>query len=244
MQCDSSAVNPSVIIASACRGLAACVLQFPGKVVMTHGFTRFGSPRGGASLALLAVQLQAWPVPQDGLRVVPLVRDDQVLVTFTLADGFTDEVRAAIQSGLKTSFTYTVDLRLDVPGWVDRTIGTATATSSVEFDNLTRRYDLVRTVDGRVVDSKQTEDEAVVRQWMTVDAAAAALPDQRCSRPTASTTSPSAPRRGRATAPSSGRSAAAPRRRPNSPSFASADRDGALRFPLLCASRRPVPALR
>ena len=104
---------------------------------------------------------------QDGLRVVPLVRDDQVLVSFTLNDGFTEEVRAAIQSGLKTSFTYAVDLRLDVPGWVDRTIGTSTATSSVEFDNLTRRYDLVRTVDGRIVDTNQTEDEAVVRQWMT-----------------------------------------------------------------------------
>ena len=84
--------------------------------------------------------------------MVPLVRDDQVLVSFTLSDGFTDEVRAAIQSGLKTSFTYAVDLRLDVPGWVDRTIATSTATSSVEFDNLTRRYDLVRTVDGRIVE--------------------------------------------------------------------------------------------
>lgn len=165
MQCDSSAVNSRVIIASACRGLAAGVLQFAGKDVMTHGFTRFGI-RGAALLALLLCS-SVVALAQDGLRVVPLVRDDQVLVTFNLADGFTDEVRAAIQSGLKTSFTYNVDLRLDVPGWVDRTIGTATAASSVEFDNLTRRYDLVRTVDGRVVESKQTEDEAVVKQWMT-----------------------------------------------------------------------------
>ena len=165
MQWDSSAVNSSVIIASACRRLAASVLQFPGKDVMAHGFTRFGI--SGALLLMLILGSSGVARAQDGLRVVPLVRDDQVLVTFTLADGFTDEVRAAIQSGLKTSFTYAVDLRLDVPGWVDRTIGTATATSSVEFDNLTRRYDLVRTVDGRVLESKQTEDEAVVRQWMT-----------------------------------------------------------------------------
>jgi hypothetical protein len=141
------------------------VLQFAGKDVMTHAVTRF-SIRAAVLLALLFCR-SGVALAQDGLRVVPLVRDDQVLVTFNLADGFTDEVRAAIQSGLKTSFTYNVDLRLDVPGWVDRTIGTATAASSVEFDNLTRRYDLVRTVDGRVVDSKQTEDEAVVRQWMT-----------------------------------------------------------------------------
>jgi hypothetical protein len=104
---------------------------------------------------------------QDGLRVVPLVRQDHVLVSFNLTDGFTEEVRAAIQSGLKTTFTYAVDLKLDVPGWVDRTIGTATATSSVEFDNLTRRYDLLRMVDGRTLDSLQTEEESAVRQWMT-----------------------------------------------------------------------------
>ena len=129
MQCDSSAVNSTVIITSACRGLAACVLQFPGKGVMAHGFTRFGIL--GAALLILLLGSTGVARAQDGLRVVPLVRDDQVLVTFNLADGFTDEVRAAIQSGLKTSFTYAVELRLDVPGWVDRTIGTATATSSI-----------------------------------------------------------------------------------------------------------------
>ena len=120
--------------------------------------------------ALLIVLLSASgrvALAEEGLRVVPLVRDDQVLVTFTLADGFTDEVRAAVQSGLKTTFTYNVELKLDVPGWVDRTMGTATATSSVEFDNLTRRYALTRTVDGHLVDSRQTEDEAAVRLWTT-----------------------------------------------------------------------------
>lgn len=104
----------------------------------------------------------------EGLRVVPLVRDDQVLVSFTLNEGFTDEVRAAIQSGLKTTFTYAVELKLDVPGWVDRTIATATATSSVEFDNLTRRYTLTRAVDGRTQESRVAEDERAVRLWMTV----------------------------------------------------------------------------
>ena len=133
---------------------------------MRYGFTRSGI-RGLALALLLASSGVAQAQAQEGLRVVPLVREDQVLVTFNLTDGFTDEVRAAIQSGLKTSFTYVVDLRLDVPGWVDRTIGSATAASSVEFDNLTRRYDLVRTVDGRVIESAQTEDELVVRQWMT-----------------------------------------------------------------------------
>jgi hypothetical protein len=142
---------------------------------MLHAVTQFDKAVGrhhlarvlrfGLTFAVLMVPVMAWA--QDGLRVVPLVRQDDVLVSFNLTDGFTDEVRAAIQSGLKTTFTYAVELKLDVPGWVDRTIGTATATSSVEFDNLTRRYDLVRMVDGRTRDSLQTEDESAVRQWMT-----------------------------------------------------------------------------
>jgi hypothetical protein len=90
-----------------------------------------------------------------------------VLVSFDLADGFTDEVRAAIKSGLQTSFTYTVDLRLEVPAWVDRTMASAVVSTSVHYDNLTRRYQIVRTSDGRVEETKITEDEAVVRQLMT-----------------------------------------------------------------------------
>src|SRR5687767_11253858 len=104
---------------------------------------------------------------QQGFRIVPLVRDDHVLVTFELADGFTEEVRSAIHSGLKTTFTYTVDLRLEVPAWVDRTIATAVVNNSVEFDNLTRQHTIVRAVDGKVDLQQQTENESLVRQLMT-----------------------------------------------------------------------------
>ncbi|HEY6359958.1 MAG TPA: DUF4390 domain-containing protein [Vicinamibacterales bacterium] len=110
-----------------------------------------------------AVTLQA----QQALRIFPLVRDERVLVTFELTDGFSEDVRAAILSGLKTTFTYTVDLRLDVPVWADRSIGSSVVTTSVEYDNLTRRHTIVRMIDGRVEQSQVTDDQAVVRQWMT-----------------------------------------------------------------------------
>jgi hypothetical protein len=135
--------------------------------------TRPARTRAGRRGFLLwaAFVLLASPVllaqASEGLRIVPLVRDDSVLVSFDLRDGYTDEVRAAIRSGLKTTFTYDVELRLDVPGWVDRTIGTSTVTSSVEFDNLTRRFEVIRAVDGRVTDESVTEDETSVRRWMT-----------------------------------------------------------------------------
>jgi len=95
------------------------------------------------------------------------VRDGMVLISFDLTDGFTDEVRAAIASGLRTTFTYTVDLRMEVPIWVDRTIESAVVSTAVQYDNLTRRYTVVRTLDGRVEQAQVTNSDAEVRQLVT-----------------------------------------------------------------------------
>ncbi len=116
---------------------------------------------------LALVSLTVTVAAADALRIVPLVRGDRVLVTFELADGFTDEVRAAVRSGLKTTFTYIVDLRLEVPVWVDRTIATAVIANSVEYDNLTRLHTVVRVLDGTVESTEVTDSEAVVQQLMT-----------------------------------------------------------------------------
>lgn len=120
--------------------------------------------------AILAIILLAATVSAsaaEGVRIVPLVRDDSVLVSFELTDGYTPAVKDAVHSGLKTTFTYEIELRQHVPAWVDRTIQTSVVTNSVQYDNLTRRAKLTRTVDGQVESSEETEDEAVMRQWMT-----------------------------------------------------------------------------
>lgn len=103
----------------------------------------------------------------DRIRVVPLVRDQHVLITFEFSDGFTDDVRAVIASGLTLTFQYEVELRLDVPIWVDRTIDSATITASVKYDNLTRRYHLTRELNGRIEEARVTEDPQVLRRWLT-----------------------------------------------------------------------------
>jgi hypothetical protein len=47
-------------------------------------------------------------------------------------------------------------------------MGAATVTSSVEYDNLTRMFELERRLDGRLVEEPiTTSDENVVRRWMT-----------------------------------------------------------------------------
>jgi hypothetical protein len=76
-------------------------------------------------------------------------------------------VREAIASGLRTTFTYELELRTIVPGWFDRTIMTTVVAMSDQYDNLTRRHTLSRTIDGRIEDMTVTEDEAIVQTWLT-----------------------------------------------------------------------------
>src|SRR5678809_1626880 len=66
--------------------------------------------RSGVRVGVLAFVLALSAVTAvlaEGVRIVPLVRDDSVLVSFELTDGYTPEVKDAVHSGLKTTFTYT-----------------------------------------------------------------------------------------------------------------------------------------
>lgn len=121
----------------------------------------------GAVLLVAALSCVAGTAAAEEVRVVPLVRDGHVLVSCEVADAYTDEVRAMIQSGLETSFTYSVELRLRVPAWVDRTVATAVVTTTVAYDNLTRRHSVARLLDGRVEEARVLEDETQVRRWLT-----------------------------------------------------------------------------
>jgi len=104
---------------------------------------------------------------EPDLSIAPIARDGQVLVSFELSDGFTDDVRDAIQSGLPTTFSYELELRHGTAAWFDRTLAAVTITATVRFDNLTRRYQMSRTLDGRVEDARPTEEQDAVRRWMT-----------------------------------------------------------------------------
>lgn len=119
----------------------------------------------GALVAMLAAGTLVRAA--ETLRIVPIASNDTVVISLELSDGYNDELRQAIASGLRTTFTYDIELRMVVPTWVDRTIATASVNVSDQYDNLTRRHNLQRTVDGRVQDSIVTEDDAIARQWLT-----------------------------------------------------------------------------
>jgi hypothetical protein len=122
-------------------------------------------------LAALMLGGQATQTPQ----VTPLPRDGEVLVSFKLVEALTDDIKAAIQSGLAVKFVYTVELKRSSAVWVDRTMSRATVVATVKFDNLTRRYSVTRAVNGSIdwADTTQKEDEAW--RWLTSDFARMSL---------------------------------------------------------------------
>ena len=114
----------------------------------------------------LSLALSSVEVVDPDLTVTAIAREGQVLVSFDLAQAMTPEVHDAIQSGLPTTFAYDVELRRG-SGWFDRTVAALTISATVRFDNLTRRYQMSRSVDGRVEDARPAEDQSIVTAWMT-----------------------------------------------------------------------------
>ena len=115
--------------------------------------------------SMLFVLAAATVQSQETLRITTFINGNRVVVSFELNDAYNEAVREAIASGLRTTFTYQLELR--TPAWIDRTVGTAIVSATDQYDNLTRRHTLTRTVDGRVEDVLVTEDDAIVKTWLT-----------------------------------------------------------------------------
>jgi hypothetical protein len=122
--------------------------------------------RAFLTAALLLTALPGPPAADD-IRVTPLVRDGQVLVSFEAPGALTDELRDAIRSGLVVTFTYGVDLRERAFLWFDRTLGEAELAATVRYDNLSRTYHVSRLTGGTVTWSQTSASEDEIRAWLT-----------------------------------------------------------------------------
>ncbi len=122
---------------------------------------------GLLTLGILATASTVSAQDATSMKVRILPRDGQVLVTFSLDGGLTDEMKAVVSSGLRTVFTYTVELKMKTPAWVDRTVATAVVSTTVDYDNLTRRHTVSQAKNGRVEQSFVVENPAAVAQMVT-----------------------------------------------------------------------------
>jgi hypothetical protein len=122
--------------------------------------------RAAMALATCLV-LQTSTAVAQSIQITPLTRDDRVLVSFRLTDVFTEEVRAAVHSGLTITFVYDVQLRRSATLWLDRTIESSTVIATVKYDPVTRKYLVTRKADGRIEGADTVEREEDARVWLT-----------------------------------------------------------------------------
>jgi hypothetical protein len=102
-----------------------------------------------------------------GLQVTTVARDGRVQVTCAVSGGLPADMDEALRSGLMTTFTYDVELRRSVSVWVDRSLASAAVIASAQLDTLTGRFQVSRSVDGRIEDSRVSADRADVTKFLT-----------------------------------------------------------------------------
>ena len=103
---------------------------------------------------------------------------DTVQVSFRVADGLSEGVLERIESGIPVSFRHRVDIvsRRALPLWPAKVLARLRVETSVVYDSLNRRYELLRTFDLRrpkkleveyEEQRQSTESVDDVRAWMT-----------------------------------------------------------------------------
>jgi hypothetical protein len=115
----------------------------------------------------MCLLLHASAAIAQSIHVTPLIRDERVLVSFRLADAFTEEVRAAVHSGTTITFVYEVELRRSATLWLDRTLSSSRVVATVKYDPVARTYLVTRRENGRMQKVETADSEDTVRAWLT-----------------------------------------------------------------------------
>lgn len=119
-------------------------------------------------LLLAAVTLGAAPPKATIENLAAVARDGKVSVRFSLAGVFSNgEMVEALQSGLPTSFTYTVEIFRDRPNWFDDEISRSHIEVICTFNSVTREYLLNYRRDRHLVRSETFSELAELERRMT-----------------------------------------------------------------------------
>jgi hypothetical protein len=119
---------------------------------------------GGAVLWAAAVVTLA---AATDVRVTPLVTDGRVLASFAVADAFSEDTEAVLDSGLVLTFAYSVELKRPMTMWFDPTLARVDVSSEGTFDTLTTTYQVSKRQDNQVVWSESTREREQALVWMT-----------------------------------------------------------------------------
>ena len=114
---------------------------------------------------LPAVALAAEPSIEN---LTASAANGKVSVHLTLSNGFDrPETVQALQSGIPTAFTYTVEIYRDRPNWFDEGIGRSHIEIIATFNSVTREYLMNYRRDRRLVRSETFTDLPTLERRMT-----------------------------------------------------------------------------
>jgi hypothetical protein len=99
--------------------------------------------------------------------LVPVVRNEGIFVSFRVADAFNETIEHAIRTGLEVNFRYNVELKRPRGIWPDGQVARRVISTTVAYDNLTKRYKLTREIDGKVDATEVVADAEAMRRFMT-----------------------------------------------------------------------------
>ena len=121
-----------------------------------------------ALLLLAAISIAAAPNPAIE-NLTATAANGKVSVRFSMTGAFANgELVEALQSGVPTSFTYSVEIFRDRPNWFDDGIALARIEVICTFNSVTREYLLNYRRHDRLVRSETFSDLAALERAMTV----------------------------------------------------------------------------
>jgi hypothetical protein len=137
-------------------------------------------------LALGLALVSPQPTPQPPERAKPKIvglaatlEDDRAVVSYRVSGGLSDEAEERIHSGISVALRHRIDVQAKrgIPLMPARTMARTIVETRVEYDSLTRRYDLVRKIEHKLKRKKMgplgeeqrriTDSVDEMRAWMT-----------------------------------------------------------------------------
>jgi hypothetical protein len=123
----------------------------------------------GVVLFCLAVALGSAHASDPALVDVQVVRDgEEYLASGRVEQALTPELLEEISAGIETTISYRLEVLRRRRGLPDQTIVKWKLRHTVRKDALTRQYSLVRWVDGEVQETRVTDEESAMQEFMTV----------------------------------------------------------------------------
>ena len=120
------------------------------------------------ALAWLGLLFAAGPTGKPTLDEPQVALDGQrIEVSFTLAEGFNDELLERIRTGLPSGYVFDIRLIKDRKRWFDVEIDSSRLEVVGSYDAVTREYLVNTKQDGKLIESRVVRDEAELERALT-----------------------------------------------------------------------------